>query len=132
MSEIVQPFPPANFFREDVVCVFVHKDYDVLDSLKLHTSELLAANAFKSKDRQKAFLLGRKTALLALMKIGLSAPVLRGNSDEPLWPKGVVGSISHSGEFAICVVTNSKSIQGIGIDLECQRTLLKHCRFLHI
>ncbi len=119
MSSVTEPFLPDNFFPPDVSSIFVHQDYDVLESLKLHTSELVLANTFKSLNRQKSFLLGRKAALLALIKIGVAAPVLRGSSDEPIWPDGVIGSIAHSREFAICVVTKSDSFRGIGIDLEC-------------
>ena len=119
MSQVVKPFLPENFFPPEISYVFVHKEDDVLESLKLHASELALAKAFKSLNRQRSFLLGRKAALLSLMKIGIAAPVLRGNFDEPIWPDGVIGSIAHSGEFAICVVSKSASILGIGVDIEC-------------
>lgn len=119
MQDLVKPALPESFFEEDVSYVFVHRDSDVLTPVKLHSSELALGDRFKSLSKQQSFLLGRKAAFLALDKIGVSVPVLRGEFDEPLWPKGVVGSISHSGEFAICVVTKDPSILGIGVDIEC-------------
>jgi 4'-phosphopantetheinyl transferase EntD len=36
----------------------------------------------------------------------------------PIWPNGVVGSITHSGEFAAAAVAWAADIAGIGIDSE--------------
>lgn len=119
MPVITKPSLPENFFQQDLSYVFVHRDSDGLGGVKLHPSELALVSSFKSRTKQESFILGRKASFLALSQIGVSAPVLRGDFDEPLWPKGVVGSISHSGEFAICVVSKSSFISGIGIDIEC-------------
>jgi 4'-phosphopantetheinyl transferase EntD len=64
--------------------------------------------------------LGRAAARLALTELGFEdpPPILRGAGREPLWPGGIVGSITHCGPWAIAAVANNQSIQAIGIDLE--------------
>lgn len=63
--------------------------------------------------------LGRRAAHLALQAIGHEPqPILRGTRREPLWPAGVTGSITHSGEHALAAVANLSDVGGIGIDLE--------------
>ena len=42
----------------------------------------------------------------------------RGPGGEPLWPDGVVGAISHSGDIAVAVVGWSDDYAGIGVDVE--------------
>ncbi len=37
---------------------------------------------------------------------------------EPLWPAGVVGSISHSGELAGAVVARASDAWSVGLDIE--------------
>ena len=118
MSEIDKPFLPDDFFPKEVSYVLLHPGDDVLEGLKLHTEELELASSLKSLVRQQDFLLGRKAAQLTLNKLGISGSVLRGSSDEPIWPQGVLGSISHSGRFAICAATICKTFLGIGIDIE--------------
>jgi 4'-phosphopantetheinyl transferase EntD len=41
-----------------------------------------------------------------------------GASREPVWPAGVVGSITHAGRYAAAVVASAAGITGIGIDIE--------------
>jgi 4'-phosphopantetheinyl transferase EntD len=41
-----------------------------------------------------------------------------GASREPVWPAGVVGSITHAGPYAAAVVASAAGITGIGIDIE--------------
>lgn len=36
----------------------------------------------------------------------------------PLWPNGIVGSISHSNRIATCAIAKSTQVSGIGIDIE--------------
>jgi enterobactin synthetase component D len=41
-----------------------------------------------------------------------------GASRQPVWPAGVLGSITHAGPYAAAVATASPGINGIGIDIE--------------
>ena len=43
-----------------------------------------------------------------------------GASREPLWPEGIVGSISHAGRYAAAVAARATEVRGIGIDIECR------------
>jgi 4'-phosphopantetheinyl transferase EntD len=72
--------------------------------------------------RQKEFIAGRMLAQRCLVGIGqLSTPIGRGADREPLWPDGVVGSIAHTGTFAVAVAwmpSMEQQMVGIGIDVE--------------
>lgn len=69
------------------------------------------------RKRKADHLAGRIAAFHALQALNLRALPGIGRSGEPLWPSGVVGSISHSGSQAIAVVMSSeKGI--IGVDCE--------------
>lgn len=89
------------------------------------TAELQAnkepqASAVLNNSRQKEFLLGRDAASLALRQIGLvDVPhIARGDKAQPIWPQGVVGSITHSNHWAIAAVATTDRACTIGIDLE--------------
>lgn len=74
-----------------------------------------------SKKRKAEYLAGRIVASWALN--GLKKTTFNLVSDEtgcPIWPKNVVGSISHSDNIAIaCVIQNNKTFySSIGIDIE--------------
>lgn len=69
--------------------------------------------------RRADFRLGRHAAHLALRELGFEPrPILRGDRGEPLWPDGVVGSITHSHGHAIAVAAPAEIAGRIGIDLE--------------
>ena len=72
-----------------------------------------------SETRLKEFALGRAAAHRAMERLGLSpSPVLKGGSGEPLWPEGVVGSISHCRGLAFCSVTFAEKYCSVGVDVE--------------
>ncbi len=62
---------------------------------------------------------GLSGARAALEKLGLPpAPILTGPSREPLWPDGIVGSITHCAGLSAAAVARSGDIAGLGIDAE--------------
>lgn len=73
-----------------------------------------------SVSRQRDYFAGRYCARQALYHMGFSGclDIPKGKDGCPIWPRGVVGSISHAEGLAVAVVTNWKNAQGIGIDLE--------------
>ncbi len=72
--------------------------------------------------RREAFALGRAAAHDALSSLGINpSTVGRGPAGEPLWPSGVVGSISHAAGTALAVVARATSVAGLGVDLEQRR-----------
>jgi len=78
----------------------------------------LSKNA--SPERRVEYYLGRAAANQALKSLNIEnpGPVLKGEYGEPLWPDGIVGSISHTGRFAIAAVAFRENYRGIGIDCE--------------
>jgi 4'-phosphopantetheinyl transferase EntD len=89
------------------------------DELVLHPQELGALSFKAVPKRRIEFCIGRAAAHSALSKIDINNfPVLKGVHNEPLWPDGVVGAISHSGEIALAAVANKEKTAGIGIDIE--------------
>lgn len=72
-----------------------------------------------SEQRKRHFSTGRMCAKKALEELGfLDIEILKGANKEPIWPSGVVGSISHSSKLAGAVVANSNSLLSIGLDIE--------------
>jgi len=79
----------------------------------------LAATVSMQPDRYNEFMHGRACARAALAALGLpdqTIPV--GAHREPVWPTGIVGSISHCGAVAAAAAARRDEIGGLGIDLE--------------
>lgn len=74
--------------------------------------------------KTRDFEIGRECAREALEKLGYG-PVLvpRGASGEPVWPKGVVGSITHAREYCAAAVASATEVRKLGIDAEVHRAL---------
>ena len=69
--------------------------------------------------RRREFLAGRACAHAALAAIGRDeGPIGVGRDRQPLWPPGVVGSISHAGDWAGAVVARASAARGVGFDFE--------------
>ena len=61
----------------------------------------------------------RTCARIALGRLGLPpAPLLSGPKREPLWPDGVVGSITHCDGYRAVAVARADQLASIGIDAE--------------
>src|SRR5882757_1538223 len=68
---------------------------------------------------QREFLDGRLCAAQALRCLGAGSTHVGMAADRaPVWPDGVVGSITHSGGFAAAAVAWAADIAGLGIDSE--------------
>jgi len=79
--------------------------------------EALMARAVAARRRE--FATGRDCAHRALERLGAAAvPVLAGNRGEPVWPAGVVGSITHCRGYRGCAVAAATEMATIGIDAE--------------
>lgn len=66
--------------------------------------------------RRSEFLAGRVCAAFALRQAGATEDVPASEDRSPDWPDGIAGSISHSGNRAIAVV--SRHYKAIGVDCE--------------
>lgn len=81
--------------------------------------EEASATANFSKKRLDEFTLGRVCAREVLATMGYAGfPVRVGDARQPVWPENLVGSISHTGDIAICAIARAQDIVGIGIDIE--------------
>ena len=74
--------------------------------------------------RQREFAQGRLCARRALAALGIPRfPLLKGDDRVPIWPDGVVGSITHGGGYCAVAVARRKEISGLGIDVETEEPL---------
>lgn len=74
--------------------------------------------------RRAAFLAGRVGAKTLLQKLGIDGEVPVGQNRAPRWPEGVYGSISHSRNYVICVVSLEFYV-GVDIEFLDERALLE-------
>jgi len=86
--------------------------------LRPEEDRLLSPRA--AEKRRVEFSLGRAAAHDAIAGLlGASPhPIGKGENGEPLWPEGLVGSITHSAGTAMAAVGRRTDTGGIGIDLE--------------
>ncbi|MGB5565245.1 MAG: 4'-phosphopantetheinyl transferase superfamily protein [Acidimicrobiia bacterium] len=71
------------------------------------------------QQRRESFRLGRAAAHAALRAVGRDGEaVLTGDQRQPIWPSGVVGSISHTSTLGVAVVAHDKLSDGVGVDIE--------------
>jgi 4'-phosphopantetheinyl transferase EntD len=74
--------------------------------------------------RRREFVTGRACARQALIKLGVApTPIASGERGEPLWPAGVVGSITHCRGYSACAVAHKADLRAVGIDAEPNRPL---------
>jgi len=79
--------------------------------------QALVASAVEK--RRLEFARGRHCARAALRRLGVAdAPLLTGAQREPLWPAGVVGSITHTSGICLAAVARAEHYAGVGIDVE--------------
>jgi 4'-phosphopantetheinyl transferase EntD len=74
--------------------------------------------------RRRDFVTGRACARLALERLGLDPGAIgSGPRGEPLWPAGVVGSITHCRVLRACAVARSREVRSVGVDAEVHEPL---------
>jgi 4'-phosphopantetheinyl transferase EntD len=84
----------------------------------LHPDEHRLLNGASAK-RIGEFCAGRYCAHQVLEQLGYKdVSVLKNLHGAPLWPAGIVGSISHSREMSIAVAARSVNVQAIGVDIQ--------------
>jgi 4'-phosphopantetheinyl transferase EntD len=102
-------------FAEDIAAVMV--DVDEISGGLLPEEEPAVAAAIGRRRRE--FTAGRVAARQALAALGMPAAAIpRGPDRAPVWPGGVVGSISHAGSRCIAVAARSGGVRALGVDIE--------------
>lgn len=96
---------------------------EVVSSAEDRATELFPAeeealgNAVEKRRRE--FVTARACAREALSRLGLPAqPIPAGARGEPIWPRGIVGSITHCAGYRACAVGRASELLTIGVDAE--------------
>ncbi|WP_313715263.1 4'-phosphopantetheinyl transferase family protein [Atlantibacter hermannii] len=98
---------------------FYVEQYTEALARKLLQAELKPELTKSVRKRKAEFVAGRCLARQALQQLGADDYVVDvGQHRTPVWPKGFVGSISHTNTLAVCAVAYSKDIQRLGVDIE--------------
>ena len=103
----------------DVVVVSRRDDIDA--DLFAEEEQVIAQSVTR---RRREFVTARACGRAALARLGLPARAIpSGPRGEPLWPAGVVGSITHCDGFRACAVAWASDIASIGVDAEADAAL---------
>jgi 4'-phosphopantetheinyl transferase EntD len=127
--------PNADFFELPGVCVMVTEfalrlprgtiletlQFDELASFELFPAELVTIRSAVAQ-RRREFSAGRYCARRALVGLGLAnVEIPSGQDRAPVWPAGIVGSISHCDGYAMAAVAARSTLFALGIDCELRR-----------
>lgn len=85
-----------------------------------HPWEQPLGRAIAHRERRQAFWAGRQATQAALAQQGcVGFPLLKSPQQGPLWPSGRVGSISHGGGWAGCLLARPQAkLRAVGLDME--------------
>ena len=84
----------------------------------LHPAEQ-ACIAEAGLKRRLDFAAGRVCARRAMVQLGVDGfPLLVGEKGQPVWPPGIVGSISHCEGYYGAAVARERKIRSVGLDIE--------------
>jgi 4'-phosphopantetheinyl transferase EntD len=78
--------------------------------------EALIARAVEKRRRE--FRSGRILARRALARLGVAEAPILAKERRPLWPEGIVGSISHADGCCAVAAARRGRIEGVGLDVE--------------
>jgi len=103
----------------------VHWKRSSLELVSMSVEPAEAAHVeLAGEKRRREFLGGRSMARQVLKDAGWpTSPILIGPKREPLWPGGIVGSLTHSEGHCAAAVALEEHIPALGIDLECRSGL---------
>lgn len=127
MSPMMAPAAGGSQRGEDTVrSLFPRGVTAVLATPEMETEPLLgpeeACIPRAVPKRRREFVLGRACARRGMASFGVrGVPLLPGANREPLWPAGLVGSITHCEDFCAAVVSARGDLLGLGIDAEPAR-----------
>jgi 4'-phosphopantetheinyl transferase EntD len=105
----------AELLPAEVVAVDIVGDDP--DAYLLPEEQELVARAVDKRRREVTN--ARTCARRAMRALGRpEVPILRGDRGRPLWPAGVVGSITHTTDYYAAAVADADTVRSIGIDAE--------------
>lgn len=92
---------------------------DIVDCLDALYPEERVAVQDAIERRQREFATGRALARRLIADLGVTPGAIpRGVQRQPVWPVGVVGSLTHAESVAVAAVATSDSCRSLGVDLE--------------
>jgi len=120
---VTEPFPRArdpDLFPPSVSRYSVTIPADAASAGRRAGIELSAALERATAKRRGEFLAGRFCARAAIEALACAPaePLERDPDGCPVWPPGLVGSISHTSGFATAAVASSREARGLGVDVE--------------
>ena len=108
----LQQYHPGTLILTKKIGDFCHKLYP--------SEQQFISKAIGSRRRE--FSTGRWLAHTGLSRFGVShEAILPGDQRQPLWPDGIVGSISHTKDHAVVALARERDYRAIGIDTEKKR-----------
>jgi 4'-phosphopantetheinyl transferase EntD len=92
--------------------------WDVGQAVAIHPQENHHV-ARAAEKRRRDFALGRACARAALSDLGHGEAVIAtGEAGAPVWPAGIVGSITHTKGYAAATAGEASRFDGVGVDAE--------------
>lgn len=120
MSRIERAIAVEKLFPPGVIAF---ESQGVVSSNDLFPSERECV-ARSVEKRVREFAAGRLCARAGLMEFGLKpAPLLPGRDRMPIWPSGIVGSVTHTDGYCVAVVGLKNQFAAIGVDAECSKQM---------
>ncbi|HMG42357.1 MAG TPA: 4'-phosphopantetheinyl transferase superfamily protein [Acidimicrobiales bacterium] len=99
------------------LAVSAEERHDPPEAVLLPAEDAIVARAVP--ERRREFATGRLCARRALARLGLPpGAILAGPAGQPLWPDGIVGSITHCAGYRAAAVARSGDVGALGIDAE--------------
>ncbi len=120
MRDVPPCAPFADFFPAQVVVEAATTDAPEIALFPEEAATLVGA----VPKRRAEFTTVRACARRALAQLGYPpSPILPGPGREPLWPEGIVGSLTHCDGLRSAAVARASAIASIGIDAEVHAPL---------
>ena len=94
------------------------QEVSLIDSSVMPYAAIPDSLTNSSAKRRREFIAGRLCANRAVARLGSEQAVGMGSDRLPIWPEGIVGSISHSDSLACAVACKAGHCRSIGIDTE--------------
>jgi 4'-phosphopantetheinyl transferase EntD len=102
--------------------VAVSRRDDALDGVLFPEEEEIVGRSVEARRRE--FVTGRVCAREALSLLGVAPRAIpSGPKGDPVWPKGVVGSITHCEGYRACAVGRGSDFATLGVDAEVDAPL---------
>jgi 4'-phosphopantetheinyl transferase EntD len=102
---------------ESVVVVEAHSDDPLWDAPLYPEEEALVQRAVTKRRREFAAVRG--CARRAMEKLGVPAqPVVSGERGAPVWPAGLIGSMTHCDGYCAAVLARDGDLASVGVDAE--------------